>query len=122
MNLNPEQKANKEIVEKVAVIAKIDPIWAPSVGMVESSLGLHQKSPTGAKGIFQMTSIAMKDLLQVMERNDDDIVDVLCGVAFLKVLHDRHGSIDKATLHYCDPKDRHFYWTRVQYWMEKFNA
>lgn len=64
-----------------------------------------------------MSSIAMKDLLQAMEANDDDMIDILCGVAFLWLLYKRHKSIEDATLKYCDPKDRDFYWKRVQEFM-----
>lgn len=120
MNLNAEQLANKAIIEQIAAIVGIDPYWALGVAMTESSLGLHQKSPTGARGIFQMTSIAMKDLLLEMAQNDDDMVDILAGIAFLWVLYKRHGDIESATMKYCDPNDRHFYWDRVQNFMEQF--
>lgn len=116
--MNAEQQANKVVIEQLAAIVGIDPKWAVAVAMVESSLGLHQKSPTGARGVFQMTGIAVKDLLWSMEDQDDDMVDMLCGIAFLWLLYKRHGSIEEATLRYCDPKDRGFYWTRVQEYME----
>jgi len=116
--MTPEQQANKAIIEQLAAIVGIDPKWAVAVAMTESSLGLHQKSPTGARGVFQMTSIAMKDLLLSMEARDDDMVDMLCGVAFLWLLYKRHGSIEEATMKYCDPNDRHFYWNRVKKYME----
>jgi len=116
--MTPEQQANQDIIEQLAAIVGIDPKWAVAVAMVESSLGLHQKSPTGARGVFQMTSIAMKDLLWSMEARDDDMVDMLCGVAFLWLLYKRHKSIEEATMRYCDPKDRTFYWQRVKNFME----
>jgi membrane-bound lytic murein transglycosylase MltF len=87
--------------------------WPVAVAMTESSLGVNQKSPTGAKGVFQMTSIAMKDLLLEMENKNDDVVDILCGTAFLYLLLKRWGTIEEATAHYCDPKDRDFYVERV---------
>lgn len=120
MNLTAEQLANKAIIEQIAAIVGIDPAWALGVAMTESSLGLHQLSPTGARGIFQMTSIAMKDLLLEMAQNDDDMVDILCGIAFLWVLYKRHGNMADATMKYCDPNDRHFYLARVQKFMEQF--
>ncbi len=120
IKLNAEQLANKEIIEQVAAIVGIDPAWALAVAMMESSLGLNQKSPTGCCGVFQMSSIAMKDLLQEMEKNDDEIIDILCGVAFLWLLYKRHGNIEAAMLRYCDPKDREFYWKRVQDYMAEF--
>jgi hypothetical protein len=85
--------------------------------MTESALGLHQLSRTGAKGVFQMTSIAMKDLLQEMQRADDDMIDIACGVLFLRLLFKRHKSIEAATAKYCDPKDRGFYIDRVKKYM-----
>jgi len=117
--LNLEQSTNKDLIEKVAQLAGVDPKWAVAIAMTESSLGLKQKSPTGCKGIFQMSKIAMIDLLQAQEAQDDDLVDILCGVAFLWLLYKRHGSIEAATLRYCDPKDRGFYWDRVQHYMEE---
>ena len=88
--------------------------------MTESSLGLNQKSGTGARGVFQMTSIAMKDLLQEMEKQDSDIIDILCGIAFLYLLEKRWGTMEEATKHFCDPKDRDFYWNRVKGYIEEF--
>lgn len=120
--LSPEQEHKKNIIEQIASLVGINPKWAVSVAMTESSLGLHQLSPTGCKGVFQMSRIAMTDLLQVMEKQDDDIVDILCGIAFLYLLYKRHGSIDAATLRYCDPNDRAFYLTRVKKYMERLYA
>lgn len=119
MKLSKKQTDVKNKIETIARIAGIDPIWAAAVAMTESSLGLHQKSPTGARGVFQMTTIAMKDLLLEMENSDDEFIDIVCGVAFLKVLLRRWGSIDDATMHYCDPKDRHFYVKRVADYIKK---
>jgi hypothetical protein len=122
MDLNDKQKANKDLIEKIAQIAGIGPAWAVAVAMTESSLGLNQKSPTGCKGVFQMSGIAMKDLLQAMESNQDDVIDILCGVAFLYLLFKRHGSIEAATLKFCDPADRNFYLDRVKAFMEEIYA
>ncbi|MDP2704980.1 MAG: transglycosylase SLT domain-containing protein [bacterium] len=115
MKLNKKQKEVCAKIEIIAQLAGIDPTWAQAVAMTESSLGLHQKSPTDARGVFQMTPIAMKDLLLEMEKSDsdDEFIDIVCGVAFLRVLLNRWGSIDDATMHYCDPLDRHFYVKRV---------
>jgi hypothetical protein len=118
MSLTKEQLAAKALIEQIAGIVGIDPAWAVAVAMTESSLGLHQKSPTGCRGVFQMSSIAMRDLLLAMEFRDDDMIDMLCGIAFLWLLFKRHGSIEAATLKYCDPNDRSFYWKRVQGYME----
>ena len=118
MKLTDEQIANKSTIEKIASIVGIDPKWAVAIAMTESSLGVKQKSPTGCRGVFQMSRIAMKDLLFSMGANDDDMVDMLCGIAFLWLLFKRHGSIEKATLRYCDPRDRDFYWQRVKDYMK----
>jgi hypothetical protein len=88
--------------------------------MTESSLGLQQKSPTGCKGVFQMSSIAMTDLLLEMGENNNDWADVLCGLAFLFLLLKRWENIDDATLHFCDPRDREFYLSRVKVFQEEF--
>ena len=114
-----KQIETREKIRMLAEIFGVDPKWAISVAIVESSLGLFQKSPTGCRGVFQMSSIAMKDLLLEMEKRDDDLIDIVCGVAFLRLLLRRWGSIDEATAHFCDPNDRHFYIKRVKKFMEE---
>ena len=114
MNLDARQL---ETLAKIRVIAKVldvDPDWAAAVAMTESALGNHQLSPTGAKGVFQMTSIAMRDLLTGMERLDDDLADIACGILFLRLLLKRWKTEEEATAHFCDPKDRGFYLDRVR--------
>lgn len=118
LNLNQKQIETKVKIEFFAKLFGIDPKWAVSVAMVESSLGLHQQSPTGTKGVFQMTSIAMKDLLQLMRQSDDDLGDISSGVWFLSELLKRWKTIEEATNHYCDPGDRYFYWQKVKQNME----
>ena len=113
MNLTDKQKDTIRKIRKIAFLLDMDEKWLCAVSFVESSLGLHQKSPTGCRGAFQMSGIAMKDLLIEMEKNDDDWIDILCGVAFLKLLLRRHKTIEHATSHFCDPNDRHFYIDRV---------
>ena len=102
----------KKIVDMARYFG-VDPAWALAIAEVESSVGEHQLSPTGAKGVFQMTSIAMKDLLLEMQAKDDDMIDIACGILFLRLLKKRWGSIEEATSHYCDPNDRHFYISKV---------
>ena len=120
MNLLPKQIEVKGMVEAFARLQCIDPAWAVSIAMVESSLGIHQKSLTGCRGVFQMSSIAMKDLLQEMEKADDEIIDISCGGAFLHLLFERHKTFEAATAKYCDPKDRGFYVDKVLRYMEVF--
>jgi membrane-bound lytic murein transglycosylase MltF len=119
MNLDAKQKETLEKVRKTASALGIDPDWAAAVAMVESGLGLYQLSKTGAKGVFQMTTIAMKDLLLEMEKKDDDIIDIVCGILFLRLLLTRHKTINKATAKYCDPMDRGFYVDRVNRLMKE---
>jgi hypothetical protein len=107
-------------INRIAKTMGVDPVWATSIAMVESSLGEHQKSPTGCKGVFQMSSIAMKDLLEEMVKSDDDLIDIACGLAFLHLLLKRHGSIELATQRYCDPADRSFYLSKVLGYMQVF--
>ena len=120
MNLIHRQTETKDKITKLANAIGVDPIWAISIAMVESSLGIKQVSPTGCKGVFQMSSIAMKDLLQEMAKSDDDIIDIVCGLAFLYLLLKRHKTIEEATAHFCDPKDRDFYIDRVKAYMKVF--
>ena len=117
--MTPKQIENKVKIEFFSKLFGVDPVWTVAVAFVESSLGLNQKSPTGCRGIFQMSGIAMKDLLQSMEVADDDLVDIVCGIAFLRLLLKRWGSIDEATAHYCDPADRGFYVERVRQYMRE---
>lgn len=120
MNLLPKQIEVRDKIVKIATAMGVDPLWAVSVAMVESSLGMHQKSPTGCKGVFQMSRIAMTDLLQEMEKADSERVDIACGVAFLYLLLGRHKTIEAATAKFCDPNDRGFYVSKVLGYMEVF--
>ena len=120
MKLNQKQKQVKELIDEVSTLFGIDPDWANAIAFVESSLGLHQLSPTKCRGVFQMSSIAMKDLLLEMENADGDLIDIVCGIAFMAVLFRRHKSISVATFKYCDPNDRHFYWDKVSKYMREF--
>ena len=122
MKLLQKQIETKEKIEEVSRFLGIDPNWASAVAMTESSLGMHQKSRTGCRGVFQMSEIAMKDLLWDMENIDDDLVDIMCGILFLRLLLKRWKTIGKATLHYCDSNDHGFYMARVQKYMSKFEA
>ena len=82
--MTPKQLNTKAKIETVAALFGIDPKWAVAVAMTESSLGENQVSPTGCSGVFQMSQIAMKDLLLQMRAMDDDLIDIVCGVAFLR--------------------------------------
>jgi len=117
-NLSNKQIEIKTKIELISRIFGIDPSWASAVAMVESSLGINQRSPTGALGVFQMTQIAMKDLHLLMRRVDDDLVDIVCGVAFLRLLLSRWKTIEDATNHFCDPNDRPVYFDKVKHFME----
>jgi len=99
----------------------LNPAWVLSIADVESSMGKNQLSPTGAKGVFQMTSIAMKDLLEEMKYTKDDTVDILCGLAFLYLLYKRWNGEDSATVHFCAPKDRDFYLKRMRKFREEWS-
>lgn len=116
--MNKKQLETKAKIELFAQLLGIDPKWAVAVAMVESSLGLKQKSGTGCLGVFQMSTIAMKDLLLEMTKIDDDIIDIACGLLFLRLLLKRWGSMEEATNHFCDPADRGFYLKKVQILMD----
>lgn len=122
MNLTRKQAVTKTKIEIFANLLNINPAWATSIALLESALGEFQKSPTGARGVFQMTTIAMKDLLWDMEKSDDDTGDILCGILFLRLLLKRHGDIENATLHYCDPNDRYFYLDQIKAYMKEFES
>jgi membrane-bound lytic murein transglycosylase MltF len=117
MELTTKQIEMKTKIDLFAKMFGIDPAWAVAVAMTESSLGKQQLSPTGCRGVFQMSSIAMKDLLLSMSELDDDLVDIVCGIAFLRLLLKRHGTVEAATKRFCDPADKGFYWDRVQAYM-----
>ena len=118
-NLTEKQIETKVKIEFFARLFGIDPKWAVAVAMTESSLGRFQKSPTGCSGVFQMSGIAMKDLLLSMRDIDDDMVDIVCGIAFLRLLSKRWKTVEEATKHYCDPADRPFYIDRVKQYMKE---
>jgi membrane-bound lytic murein transglycosylase MltF len=120
MELNQKQIETKERIIKIAKAMGLDPVWALAIAMTESSLGLKQKSPTGCRGVFQMSSIAMKDLLQEMEKSDDDTIDIACGLSFLRLLLKRHKTIEAATAKFCDPNDRDFYVDKVISYMNSY--
>jgi len=119
--MNDRQLKIKEKIEKLAEVFGVDPAWAAAIALTESSLGENQKSPTGCRGVFQMSKIAMMDLLQEMEKKDDDYIDIACGVLYMRILLRRFGSIEVATSKFCDPKDRDFYVDRVLKSMKGFN-
>ena len=114
MKLNQKQIDTVNKIKSFAPLFGLDPAWPIAVAMVESSLGLNQYSPTGCKGVFQISSIAMKDLLIEMQRSDDDLIDIACGVAFLFLLLKRHKTIEAATAKFCDPADKGFYVDKVR--------
>lgn len=118
MNLLKRQLEVKATIERIAEALHVDPHWANAIAMTESSLGSYLLSPTGCRGVFQMSSIAMKDLLQEMP--EDDLIAIVCGICFLRLLLRRHKTIEKATERYCDPKDRDFYVDRVKIYMKMF--
>ena len=117
MVLNQKQIETKTKIELLANLFNVPPKWAVAVAMVESSLGLNQVSPTGCSGVFNMSSIAMRDLMYLMRNDDDDLVDIVCGLLFLKLLMKRWGIVEKAIEHFCDPKDKPFYLSKVRDYM-----
>jgi len=119
MDLQAKQIETKTKIEIFARIFGVDPVWASAIAMTESSLGMDQLSPTKCRGVFQMSSIAMKDLLLTMDQIDDDFIDIVCGLAFLRLLLKRHGTQEQATKHFCDPDDRGYYWDRVRHFMKE---
>ena len=120
MILTTKQRDTLHKIRTVAPLLGIDPAWAAAVAMVESSLGERQLSPTGCKGVFQMSSIAMRELHRIMQKSDDDFADIACGLVFLRVLLKRWKTIEEATARFCDPKDRDFYLERVKRYMNSF--
>jgi hypothetical protein len=120
MNLSQQQLNTKDKIIQMAKVFGLDSVWVASIAMAESSLGKNQLSHTFCKGVFQMSSIAMKDLLQEMGRQDDDLIDIACGVAFLYLLLRRHKTIENATGHFCDPNDIKFYIPKVLDYMKVF--
>ncbi len=113
VSLNNKQLETLETIRSFSIMLDLDPSWTSAIALTESSLGLNQQSRTGCKGVFQMSSIAMKDLLMEMLKVDDDLIDILCGLLFLRLLLRRHKTLKGATDHFCDPGDLHFYYNKV---------
>ena len=108
------QEEVKKKIFQISKLAEIDPALALAISDIESKHGLFQKSPTGARGIFQMTTIAMKDLLLAMESKSDDIIDIFCGIAFLRLLSTRWKDDEQKTIEkFCSPADRSWYVPKV---------
>lgn len=120
LSLNDKQIDVRDKITAFSKLFNLDPSWTNAIAMTESSLGLKQVSPTGCRGVFQMSSIAMQDLLQEMAKGNEDLVDIACGLSYLYLLLKRHKTIEEATLHFCAPKDRDFYLKRVKDFMEEF--
>ena len=119
--MTDHQKYIKLTIEELSLALGVDPSWALAIAEQESSLGEHQLSPTGAKGVFQMTRIAVLDLLQESQKKDDDLIDICFGLLFLRLLLKRWGTVEEATGHYCDPSDKHFYVPAVIKKMAKYD-
>lgn len=120
LKLNQKQLKTKQLIEQLSSIVGLDPTWANAIALTESSLGLNLESPTHCKGVFGMSSIAMKDLLQSMTTNK--VVGTLCGIAFLCLLLERWKTIEKASNHFCDPKDLSFYFDKVKLYMKQLEG
>lgn len=122
MDLNEKQTKTKEQIEATAKLFGVDPVWASAIAMAESSLGINLISPTRCRGVFQMSTIAMKDLLIAMSKKGFELIGIVCGVAFLWLLLQRHGTQEQATKHFCDPNDRGYYWDRVRHFMRELGS
>jgi len=103
----------KEAIFKIAKIVGVDPGIALAVSHIESRHGVHLKSKTGALGVFQMTSIAVRDLHHSMATPGHEIIGICAGICFLSLLMKRHEDLRKALDKYCDPNDREWYADRV---------
>ena len=67
-----------------------------------------------------MSMVAMKDLWILMQNEDDDFADIMCGILYMRLLLKRWKSIEQATIHYCDPTVRVEYLEKVKRYMEVF--
>lgn len=101
--MTDRQNHIKDEIIRIATALGVDEALPIAIAEQESSLGEDQISPTGCRGVFQMSKIAMMDLLQCMEAKDDDLIDICCGILYLRLLLRRWGTIEEATRHYCDP-------------------
>ncbi len=93
MILNQKQEEVKDLIERVCKAINFSKNWPLAIAMTESSLGLKQ---------------------------DDEIIDVLCGIAFIYLLMKRWGTWKGVVDHFCDPKDRDFYWNRVNGYINQY--
>lgn len=110
----------KKMIFKVCKAVGVDPAVAMAISEIESQHGMYRQSPTGARGVFQMTSIAMKDLLIEMAEPDRQALGICCGVAFIRLLMTRHEDELTAISKYCDPDDREWYPEKVLRLAEKY--
>lgn len=107
--MTPEEK-----IRAICKIVEFPEDLAVAIAKVESAMGKYILSPTGAKGIFQLTSIAMKDMLQVMAEHKYERTAILCGIGFLCLLQDRWMDAQEIVFHFCDPAEKDAYWKKIQ--------
>lgn len=120
LGIAPLPDSTKDKIKIFSRLFGVDPAYALAVAKVESNMGKYQRSHTGARGVYQMTTIAMRDLWLEMEKQDDDIVDIAIGILFLRLLKQRWGTEEVGIHYFCDPKDRNFWVPKVKIEMEKY--
>jgi hypothetical protein len=106
MSLTQKQTEIFNLCKDHAIWLGIDPSWALAIADQESTFGLNLISPTGARGIYQDTTIAMKDILEFIGHDNEAAykASIAVGQSELLVLLTRWHDIEIATSHYCDPK------------------
>lgn len=108
----------EEKIRAICEIIEFPADGAVAIAQVESAMGKYLLSRTGARGIFQLTSIAMRDMLEAMARPKHERTGILCGLAFLCLLQDRWTDLDTIVRHYCDPDEKEAYLAKVHEFME----
>jgi len=93
--------ANDEILAIIRGVAAEEGIPAKTmltIARLESNFNPKAKSPTGAKGLFQMTSIAVKDVIQrgkpsfdLTGKEYDARANAIAGARYIKILSNQLG-------------------------------
>ena len=121
LSLNSTQAETKKLIEDISKLINLDPLLTSAIALTESSLGINLLSPTKCRGVFGMSSIAMKDLLLEMHKPKNRDISILCGLAFIKLLIRRWGNEQDAINHFCSPKDRVFYNSRIKKYKQQLS-
>lgn len=79
----------RQLIAAIALKEGVPPVTALKIAYLESRFNPKAVSPTGAKGVFQLTSIAIKDIAQrggfVVTDPFDPVQNITGGIKYIKI-------------------------------------